>query len=173
MGEGSEQRERCSAEKRGRPCKNFAVNGGKCALHDPDQRERWARAGRKRKPRFGKAMLVGDHVFDRARAPTIAHLVDRLMGIADSCEAGKLDPRLASAAISAIRGAHAALVIERERADKLKFAWEREGAREGGRAPQSTDAPPAAEKAEGSSAEGSGDGREPVIPPWMRAKPPN
>lgn len=136
-----------------------------CSNHDPAEAQRRKDAGRIRHPRFAKAAVDG-HTFEKAKVPTIPHIVDRAMGIAASVESGRLDPREAQAAIAALRLAWQALEATREREDRKRFAWEQEEAARRAR-DRSTDAPA---PGEGSSENGGGDGKEPAVPPWMRPR---
>lgn len=50
-------------------------------MHDPRLAARRAAAGKTRHPRF--TLEVGGETYDRARVPTIAHIIDRAMDVAD------------------------------------------------------------------------------------------
>jgi hypothetical protein len=145
-------------EGKKRPC--WAVQGSQfCSKHDPAKAHLWKESGRLRHPRFAKAVLIDGHVFNKSKAPTLAHIVDRAMGIADSAEAGRIDPRVAQAAVTALRLAAEVLRSERDRTDKLKFAWEREVDAARARAEATDPSPPAGEPS-----------ADPVIPPWMKPR---
>ena len=136
-----------------------------CRNHDPAEADRRRKAGGTRHPRFAKAVLVDGHTFDRAKAPTIAHVIDRAMGIADAAEGGKLEPRAAQAAVAALRLAWQALDGERERAEKLRWAWEEhQEALRRARSGQTQGEP---DTADPSSPE-EVPTESPGVPPWMR-----
>ena len=138
-----------------------------CANHDPAEAERRKEAGRVRHPRFAKAVVDG-HTFEKAKVPTIPHIVDRAMGIAASVESRRLDPREAQAAIAALRLAWQALEANREREDRRKFAWEQQEASRRAREASGESTPDASD---GSSENGGGDAQEsPAAPPWMRPR---
>lgn len=157
-----------------RPCKAAAAckrrcwakeGSDWCSNHDPAEADRRSAAGRIRHPRFARA-VIDKHKFNESKAPTIAHIVDRALGIADDVQAGKIAPRNAQAAIVALKLVWQALVVERAREEKLKWVWE-----------QARDVALAREEVqEGvSEADRSSNNQvsDPPLPAWMRPRPTN
>ena len=131
-----------------------------CSNHDPEQAERRRLAGKTRHKRFARAVLLDGMKFDRAKAPTIPHVLDRVLEVTDAVKGGTLDHRIGAVVLAGLRLVRDTLYDERERDDRLKFAWEQQrDARE-----------QKASEPEGSSPEDASSGD---VPPWMQLKPTN
>ena len=67
----------------GSPCRWRALPGSElCSNHDPALADQRRRAGATRRPRFAKILAVSsEQDFDRAKAPTIAYVIDKLLDV--------------------------------------------------------------------------------------------
>lgn len=94
--------------------RNRAVEDGLCRMHHPRwEADRRAR-GAKRNPRFAK-VLGGLPEIDRAKVPTVAKMLDRLLDVADAVERGSLDPSRGQAIARLLDLAVKILSSERDR----------------------------------------------------------
>ena|ERR1700761_2664695 len=71
---------KCAATtKGGQPCPLAARHGAFCWRHDPAQADHRRAVGRIRHTRF--VASIGGQEFDRAKVPTVARLVDRILDL--------------------------------------------------------------------------------------------
>jgi hypothetical protein len=83
---------RCATKTPTGGCKNWAVGGEFCRLHDPDLAAVRRASGAKRKLRFEapRPVEIAGELWDRKKVPTLAYIINRLLDIADAAEACKL-----------------------------------------------------------------------------------
>lgn len=105
----------CRGNTGKRPC--YARDDSEyCSNHDPEERERRAAAGRRRNLRFTQVLHDEQgvpHAFDRAKVPTIAHIVDELLLVSQDVRHEHLTPLQGRTMVAALKAAREALFDER------------------------------------------------------------
>jgi hypothetical protein len=105
---------RCEHLNPGGRCRNWAVGGDWCRLHDPALADKRKANGRVRKLRFSTGVRVDGVPLDRATVPATARVVDLLLDVADDIRSGDLEAKDGQAITSALKAALDGLWKERE-----------------------------------------------------------